>query len=273
MLEKSQSNKNNRDAQPFVKWVGGKRSILNILLENTPKQYNRYIESFLGGGALFFALQPENAYLSDINLRLIITYQAIRDDVEGVIHLLEIHKNNHNKDYFYKAREKLSLVKNPVEIAALFIYLNKTCYNGLYRVNRNGKFNVPIGKYENPAILDVKNLYNVSKVLKKAVIQQGNFSIIQPQKNDFFYIDPPYHQTYTMYNKDGFTDSNQEELANYCKLINANGGYFMVSNTDDDFIRDLYKGFHFKQVMALRSVSSKSYQRKKENELLITNYE
>lgn len=259
-------------ARPFVKWVGGKRSIIDILLKRVPAEYDRYVEPFLGGGALFFALQPDNAFLSDINFRLALTYKAIRDDVETLIKLLKQHQANHNKEYYLESRELLSTETDPTKIAALFIYLNKTCYNGLYRVNKQGKFNVPMGNYKDPAILDEQNLRNVSAVLQPADIRQCTFSQIKPQAKDFFYIDPPYHTTYDKYSGDGFGDDEHRLLANYCHSIEAKGGYFMVSNSDTPFVRELYKGYNIEVVSASRSVSCKSHQRGKENELLIRNY-
>lgn len=259
-------------AKPFVKWVGGKRSIVPILLERVPADYERYVEPFLGGGALYFALRPDDAYLSDINFRLILTYQAIRDDVENLIKLLEEHQAKHSKEYYLLARELLSTETNPTKIAALFIYLNKTCYNGLYRVNRAGKFNVPMGSYKNPQIVDKDNLRRVSAILQHADMQQASFSQIKPKAKDFFYIDPPYHETYAGYSGDGFGDKEHELLANYCHAIDAKGGFFMLSNSDTPFVRELYKGYNIEEVSASRSVSCKANQRGKEYELLIRNY-
>ena len=210
-------------ARPFVKWVGGKRSILNLLITRLPQQYGRYVEPFVGGGALFFTVLPENAYLSDINKNLILTYMAIRDNVDEVIRLLEKHAAAHSKEYYYVARENFGNTTNPIEIAALFIYLNKTCYNGLYRVNSKGKFNVPIGKYENPAILDPVNLHMVAKALQGVTLSQSTFSDIVPQEKDFFYLDPPYHKTYSQYKAGGFNENEHELLGEYCHQIDRVG--------------------------------------------------
>lgn len=259
-------------ARPFLKWVGGKRSIINFLLERMPREYKAYHEPFLGGGALFFAEQPNKAYLSDINFHLIITFTAVRDNVDELIKLLTIHQANHNKAYYLKARVKLFEETEPVKIAALFIYLNKTCFNGLYRVNKAGKFNVPMGAYKNPAILDEPNLRNASQVLQGVEIKQHNFTQLKPKKGDFYYIDPPYHTTYSQYSNDGFGDEEHKRLADYCKTIDGLGGYFMVSNSDTPFVRELYKGYNIEQVSASRSVSCKAHQRGKENELIIRNY-
>lgn len=260
-------------ARPFLKWVGGKRSILPALSERIPKSFNAYHEPFLGGGALFFEIQPRKAFLSDVNFHLIITFQVVRDNVEDLIKALTAHAKNHTKEYFGKAREKLFVEKDPVKLAGLFIYLNKTCYNGLYRVNKTGKFNVPIGSYKNPAILDADNLRNVSKLLQGVNIEQRPFMQTIVNKDDFYYLDPPYHKTYDGYNGGGFADSEHEQLAKLCHKIHAAGGKFMLSNSDTDFVRNLYKSYNIEDVMASRMVSCKGTQRGKENELIIRNYE
>jgi DNA adenine methylase len=260
-------------AKPFVKWVGGKRSIISSLVERMPKSYNRYHESFLGGGALFFEIQPENAYLSDINFHLIIAYQAVRDDLETLIELLGIHNAKHDKTHYLQCRLQLSLETNPTKIAALFIYINKTCFNGLYRVNKAGKYNVPMGAYKNPAILDEVNLRGVSKLLQGVDVEPRPFAQAQPKEGDFFYFDPPYHQTYDQYSNDRFADEQHMALAKLCRQIDAAGGYFMLSNSDTDFVKQLYKGFTMEDVMASRNVSCKSDQRGRQNELLIRNYD
>ena len=144
-------------AKPFVKWAGGKRNLVPILLNHAPQDFRHYHEIFLGGGALFFALNPKNAFLSDINLDLITTYQVIQQQPHALINALTQHKNHHNETYYYRIRKRFAL-DDAVEIAARFIYLNKTCYNGLYRVNNKGEFNVPMGRYDNPLICDEQNI-------------------------------------------------------------------------------------------------------------------
>ncbi len=259
-------------ARPFIKWVGGKRSILAELLKRMPDDFDAYHELFLGGGALYFSLKPKEAYLSDINLHLIVTFKAVRDDVEGLISQLKIHARLHNKEYYLKARKKLFKETNQTKLAALFIYLNKTCFNGLYRVNSSGGFNVPMGDYKEPAILDEENLRNASKVLKAAHIEQHGFSHEEIYKNDFYYLDPPYHETYEGYSSGGFGDKEHTDLAEFCKKIDKKGGYFMLSNSDTPFVRKLYEGYTIETVSASRSVSCKKHQRGKENELIIRNY-
>jgi DNA adenine methylase len=259
-------------ARPFLKWVGGKRSILDELLKRVPAEYDAYHEPFLGGGAFYFALQPKEAYLSDVNFHLVLTFQAVKDDVEAVIRQLKIHERLHNKSYYLKARTKLFKEKDPIKLSALFIYLNKTCFNGLYRVNKGGGFNVPMGDYKNPLIVDEENLRNVSKVLQTASIEQKGFEQTPVHKGDFYYLDPPYHETYDGYNGNGFGDEEHRQLAEFCRKIDQKGGFFMLSNSDTPFVRELYKGYHIEVVSASRMVSCKAHQRGKENELLIRNY-
>lgn len=260
------------DARPFIKWVGGKRSILPLLLERMPIEYGSYHEPFVGGGALYFAIQPKKAFLSDINFPLVITYKIIRDEVKQLINQLKIHEKKHSENYFARARVKFAKEIDAVKIAALFIYLNKACYNGLYRVNKAGRFNVPIGSYEEPTLFEEEVLLNDSRVLKNTLIEQRHFSQIEIIREDFYYLDPPYHQTYDGYNHHGFGDTEHADLAKVCRKIAAAGGYFMLSNSDTPFVRDLYKGFNIEQVAALRTVSCKSNQRGRENELVIRNY-
>lgn len=259
-------------ARPFLKWVGGKRSILPELLKRVPAEYDGYHEPFLGGGALYFALKPSEAYLSDINFHLILTYRAVRDDLDGVIRQLKIHARLHNKEYYNKARTKLFKEKDTTKLAALFIYLNKTCFNGLYRVNKSGGFNVPMGDYKEPSILDEENLKNCSRILQEADIDQQSFMHAKIVKGDFYYIDPPYHETYDGYNGGGFGDDEHKKLAEFCKKIDQKGGFFMLSNSDTPFVRELYKGYTIEVVSASRMVSCKGNQRGKTDELLIRNY-
>lgn len=260
------------NSKPFLKWVGGKRSILPLLLARMPIEFTDYYEPFLGGGALFFASNPCAAHLSDINLFLIVTYQVVRDNVYELIKLLKIHAERHNKEYFIKARKQLAKSINPIEIAALFIYLNKTCFNGLYRVNKNGEFNVPIGSYKNPKIVDEETLRVDSELLKNATIEQKPFSQISIRKGAFYYLDPPYHGTYTGYDNNGFDDNEHIKLFDLCREIDKKGGYFMLSNSNTKFIKKLYKQYHIEEIQANRSVSCVADKRKKEYELIIRNY-
>lgn len=259
-------------SKPFIKWIGGKRSILLELIERLPGKYNGYHEPFLGGGALYFAIRPERAYLSDLNFHLIVTCNAVRGDVDRLIRFLKKHNQNHCKDYYLAQRIQLTKEKDLTKLASIFIYINKTCYNGLYRVNKSGGFNVPMGYYKNPVIVDEVNLMNCSKVLKNAEITRHSFTKEKIYKNHFYYLDPPYHQAYSNYNGNGFIDEEHRILAECCKKINTKGAYFMLSNSDTPFVRELYKKFLIETVSASRFVSCKSNQRGKENELIIRNY-
>lgn len=260
------------EAKPFVKWVGGKRSILPTLLDKVPQEYDRYYEPFLGGAALFFALQPEKAVISDINLNLIRTYQAVQSSVEEVIELLKFYKVHHSKVNYLDVRDSFADTVSASELAAKFIYLNKTCYNGLYRVNKSGKFNVPMGSYENPNIVAEENLRAVSKALRNVVIQHADIKNLGIEANSFYYLDPPYHKTFSSYDKSGFGDEEHKTLAKRCDAIHEIGAKFMLSNSDTPYIRNLYKKYNCETVMAGRMISCKSNQRGKVGELLIRNY-
>ena len=259
-------------AKPFIKWVGGKRSILPQLLARMPKEYGDYVEPFVGGGALFFAVRPKRAFLSDVNLHLVVAYGAVRDNVEDVIGLLKRHEDRHSKAYYLQARRRLAKEVDPAVIASLLIYLNKTGYNGLYRVNGAGEYNVPIGDYVSPNIVDEETLRADSRVLTKASIEQGDFSQVRPRRNAFYYLDPPYHETYDGYSGTGFDDDKHRELAQFCHKIDERGGRFMLSNSDTSLVRALWGKYHVEEIQSTRSVSCKSYSRGKANELVIRNY-
>ncbi len=260
-------------ARPFVKWVGGKRSILPTLKDKMiSKAIVRYYEPFLGGGALFFSINHKATYLSDINFHLITAYQAIRDNVELVIKFLKVHVANHGKDYYLKMRKRLTTERNSEKIASIFIYINKTCFNGLYRVNKAGGFNVPMGSYKNPSILDEKNLINCSKYLRGVKIYQHNFMSLTPEKGSFYYLDPPYHKTYDQYSNERFRDAEHIQLSKFCMQIDKMKGYFMLSNSDTPLIRELYNLYNIETVIASRTISCKANQRGKKKELIIRNY-
>jgi DNA adenine methylase len=185
---------------------------------------------------------------------------------------LNVLSKNHNKANFLKSRELLSSESDNTKIAALMIYLNKTCFNGLYRVNKAGGFNVPMGSYDDPALFDADVLKSDSEALQGVTVTCHPFDHTPVVREDFYYFDPPYHKTYDGYNGAGFGDDKHERLAKLCREINAAKGYFMLSNSDTPFVRELYKGFKIEQVSASRSVSCKGEQRGKENELIIRNY-
>ena len=260
-------------ANPFVKWVGGKRALVPKIVPLLPGKFNTYFEPFVGGGALFFALESRlrYAYLSDINLDLIITYKVIAKETKELIKHLKEHQSQHSKTYYKQIRDKHD-IDNPIAVAARFIYLNKTCYNGLYRVNKKGHFNTPIGTYKNPNICDEGNILNASRVLKKANIEFQSFEKIKPQMKDFVYCDPPYDNTFTGYSNKGFDSNAQEQLRDQCMKWSKLGAYTMVSNSDTEVIRNLYKNFHFHEVSANRNINCNGDGRGKVDELIITNY-
>ncbi len=266
-------------AKPFVKWAGGKRSIINKLKSRLPTQFGGYYEPFVGGGALFFEVAEKltNAYLSDINIDLMLTYQVIKKEPNRLIEFLSEHARKHNKAYYNDIRSQ-HYSEDPIEIAARFVYLNKTCYNGLYRVNKANQFNVPIGNYVNPNIIQESNILACNKVFKAAKIQCKEFHKICPQKNDFVYFDPPYHPiddiSFTNYTEFDFTEDDQRELRDFVIDLHEKGVKVMLSNSNTDFIRELYKSkvFIIDVVIAPRYVSCKAKERSPVEDVLITNY-
>lgn len=267
------------DAAPFVKWAGGKRGIINEIISRLPEKFNNYYEPFLGGGALFFQLYNKltQAYLSDVNIDLLLAFEAIKKDPEKVILRLKKHSEAHGEDYYYSLRSKHNL-EEPLDLAARFIYLNKTCYNGLFRTNNSGEFNVPIGKYTNPQILDKDNIFLCSNALKKALIEVKDFSQIKPTKGDFVYFDPPYHpiqeNSFTKYSKLDFTENDQIRLRNFALHLHKKGVNLMISNSNTSFINDLYKNkiFNVNVINAPRFINSKGDGRKSAEEVIIRNY-
>ncbi|MGC4100790.1 DNA adenine methylase [Ferruginibacter sp.] len=264
-------------AAPFLKWVGGKRSIIKELTGRMPATYNNYFEPFIGGGALFFEIKPTKGHLSDANLDLIITYKVVQKDVEKLIEALKKHQRLHCEEYYYRVRSRHDL-DDPVEVAARMIYLNKTCFNGLWRVNKKGEFNVPMGKYANPGICQEDNLRACSKALKNTIIEYKDYEKIEPKEGDFCYFDPPYHPindtSFTAYSMSDFTEKDQQNLADFCKTLHRNGVKIMLSNSNTEFIRNLYRGniFNINIVNAPRNVNCKPNGRNSVEEVLITNY-
>lgn len=265
-------------AKPFVKWVGGKRSIINEILPRIPTKINDYYEPFVGGGALFFEIynMVNFSHLSDMNIDLVVSYNIIKENVDELIKKLKIHAANHNEEYYYHIRSQQEL-SDPLENSARFIYLMKTCYNGLYRVNKSNEFNTPVGNYKNPTICDEENLRNVAEVLKKADIKYQDFTKINPKKGDFVYFDPPYHPTsqdsFVKYVSSGFTEQDQIRLRDFALELTKKGVNVMLSNSDADFINNIYKkGFKIAKISAPRIVNCKADKRKSVYETLITNY-
>lgn len=269
-----------RIAGPFLKWAGGKNSLLSQFTPLLPPvgSYKRYFEPFLGGGAVFFSLQPEHAYLTDLNHELIEVYRIVRDDVERLIEALHRHYNDH--DYFYRVRAWSPADLSPVERAARFIFLNRTCYNGLYRVNRAGQFNVPFGRYANPTICDEPTLRTASAALQNAHLAELDFerATEHAQQGDLIYFDPPYHplsltSSFTSYTSSGFAAAEQMRLAELFCALDKRGCYLMLSNSTAPLIRRLYDGFHVHEVDARRAINSNGDGRGVIKEYLITNFD
>ncbi len=292
------------ELKPFVKWVGGKGQLIEQLEKHIPtdgeKVLTKYAEPFVGGGALLFNILSKynfkEIYIGDINKELINTYNVIKHNVEELISkLVEMQKifipmnENSRKNYYYNARDRfnsLILSKDTaIEKASLFIFLNKTCFNGLYRVNKKGQFNVPMGAYKNPTICDETNLRNVSEALQNVTIVCGDYSLSKDfiDKDTFVYLDPPYRPIsetagFTAYNADCFDDNEQIRLAKFIDEINLSGAKIMLSNSDpqnvnpeDTFFEELYKAYTINKVDATRAINSKGDSRGKIKELLICN--
>ena len=269
--------------RPFLKWAGGKGRLLPELIARLPERSAAYHEPHIGSGALFFELASRGvlgqAYLSDVNQSLIDTYLAVRDDVEGVISILKKHQKKHDQDYYYLVRAIDPSRLSPAGRAARTIYLNKTCYNGLYRENKKGQFNVPFGRYKNPTICDAANLRNVSRALQGVDIACRGFASVldYAQPGDFVYFDPPYHpvsatSSFTAYDSHGFGEDDQRCLRDVFAELAGRGVHVMLSNSDTPLIRKLYADFQIDRVFASRSINSKSNRRGKIAELIIRNY-
>lgn len=271
---------------PFLKWVGGKRQLMPEIRKILPKGVaNRpYYEPFIGGGALFFDLQPKRAIINDYNEELINVYTVIRDNPNELIEDLKKHKNT--AEYFYEIRaiDRQPLFNNltKIERASRIIYLNKTCYNGLYRVNNAGEFNTPFGKYRNPNIVNEPVIRAVSKYLNSPQIQilNGDYELILRDipTNSFVYLDPPYHPTsessnFTGYVQGGWNEEDQLRLRDICNRLNDNGIEFVLSNSASDFIREIYSDYIIHIVQASRAVNSNPSKRGQVGEFLIRNYE
>jgi DNA adenine methylase len=270
--------------RPFLKWAGGKGQLLQHLLECVERAdtFRRYHEPFVGGGALFFELSrtgrlPKQAFLSDTNGPLIETYLAVRDCVEDVIKLLKEHKARHGEEYFYEVRARVP--DTLPERAARIIYLNRTCFNGLYRENSKGEFNVPFGRYVDPPICDEENLRAASIALGKAQIEQQPFETVldRAKPGDFIYFDPPYHPAsrtsyFTSYDRNGFGEDDQRRLAFVFNELADRGVKVLLSNSMTPLVRSLYEGFTIDEVYANRAVNSRGDRRGKISEALVRNF-
>ena len=274
--------------KPFVKWAGGKRQLIPILNENLPELFGTYYEPFLGGGALLFHIlthrQRQKCSISDLNSDLVLTYTTIRDRIDDLIISLKKHEKNYEKDsksYYYYVREHVP--NDGIEKTSRLLFLNRTCFNGLYRVNNKGKFNVPLGKYSNPNIVNEENLRSVSDILQlsKVSIQCRDFQSVQrcAKKDDLIYFDPPYHpvsktSNFTSYTNKDFTFDDLARLSELCTTLDEKGCKVLLSNSDSKEVSKMFskKPWKINKVRANRSINSNSKKRTGHFELLIKNY-
>ncbi len=268
---------------PFLKWAGGKRQILPELCRYLPDCYRAYYEPFVGAGALLLALQPERAFINDSNSELINCYEAIRDSLEETIAALRIHKND--KDYYYQVRawdrEPDYSNLSSWQRAARILFLNKTCYNGLYRVNSKGQFNVPFGRYKNPRIFDESSLESASRYLNSAAVEISNVDFARATESatagDFVYFDPPYDPvsataSFVGYDAGGFNRDEQRRLKAVCDALTQRGCHVLLSNACTEFILDLYRDYRIVKIAAKRAINSDARKRGKVAEVLVMNY-
>lgn len=264
--------------QPFLKWPGGKRWLISQYFNVFPTQYNRYIEPFLGGGAIFFCLKPKNAILSDINGDLISTYIVMRDHPQELVEYLCKHEKEHSSDYYYTIRA--TEFDDPIESAARFLYLNRACFNGMYRVNKDGKFNVPIGTKTN-FTYDIEQFIDYSNVLKNVDLRQCDFldSISRAGKNDLVFADPPYtvshkQSGFIKYNDHLFTWEDQKRLFEALVLAKERGAIILLTNASHDDIKGMYltQGFFVESVQHHSLISGKADKRRLQEELLISSH-
>ena len=275
----------NKLVMPVVKWVGGKRQLLPTLTPLLPERFTTYCEPFLGGGAMLFWRQPQRAIVNDVNSDLIHMYEAIRDNVENLILELEKHKND--SAHFYEVRdwdrnrEQYDALSS-IEKAARIIYLNKTCYNGLFRVNNAGEFNTPFGNYKNPNIVNAPTLRAVSAYFQKAEIlfscRDYTDVLAEIPRGTFVYLDPPYDPVsdtanFTGYSRGGFCRDDQIHLRECCDDLTQRGIKFMLSNSATDFIKEQYAAYHITVVKAKRAVNSDAAGRGQVDEVVVRNYE
>jgi len=277
----------NAKPKPFVKWVGGKRQLLRQFRElglYPPEDFNpitnTYYEPFVGGGAVFFDLLPKNAELSDLNNELVTTYNVIKNNVDELIKTLQ--KHIYDKEYYLEVRAKKIEDLSDIEVASRFIFLNRTGFNGLYRVNKSGQFNVPFGRYNNPVICDEDNLRRVSDALQDVTITHQDYkNVLKTAKSgDFIYLDPPYYpinatSSFTSYTAEGFLEKEQTELRDTFVKLHKKGCFVMLSNSDTPFINELYSGLDgitINKITAGRAINSKGSGRGKITEVLVTNY-
>lgn len=280
--------KTSTETSPFVKWAGGKTQLLKVITELMPKDYKRYFEPMVGGGALFFKVQPKDFVINDVNTELMSSYTCFRNKsgFDSLIKLLDKHQKSHSEEYYYKIRQMdrdPHYHDEPLYVqAARMIYLNKACFNGLYRVNRSGYFNVPSGKKTQVNCYNLDNLTNIFNYFSKSKMKVLNVdmreAVKEAKKGDFVYFDPPYDtwedkDSFTSYSEDAFGKKDQKRLAELYRELDKRGVYVMLSNHNTKFINELYKGFNIHVVNARRNINSKGDGRGQVEEVIITNYD
>ena len=270
-------NKCDDTVTPILKWAGGKTQLLPEILPRMPKHYAKYMEPFIGGGALFFRLGNENSVIADSNPELINLYNQIANSCDAVIEVLQQYRND--EDMFYEVRAKDWILCDPIEAAARMIYLNHTCFNGLYRLNKKGMFNTPYGRYKNPTICNEERLHAASKILKKSVIVCGDYLDIlntYAEEGDFIFLDPPYvpvseYADFKRYTKEQFYEQDQINLANEVERLVNIGCKVMLTNSNHPFVHDLYKEYKIEIIPTKRNINRQGDKRKGED-VIVTTY-
>ena len=283
---KPRAYKHNVLTQPFLKWAGGKRQLLPAIKEYVPQKCSQYYEPFVGAGAVLFSLQPKKSVINDINRELIDCYRVIKDNPEELLELCQQHRQKNSQEYYYwlrgQDRQDDFKDRSPTERAARIIYLNKTCFNGLFRVNSSGQFNVPYGNYSNPVIADPAVIRSVSAYLNQRDVRilEGDFAkaVATARKGAFIYFDPPYHplsdtSSFTGYSVDGFGEAEQIRLKKLCDKLSQRGCQVLISNSSAAFIKELYSDpdYEIVEVKASRAINAVASKRGRINELLIYN--
>lgn len=266
-----------KKATPVLKWAGGKTQMLNEIIPRIPKKINKYIEPFIGGGALFFNLGYSESIIADSNPELINLYKQLATNCDGIIEVLKEYKND--EDMYYEVRSKDWLKCNPIEAAARTIYLNKTCFNGLYRLNKKGQFNTPFGKYKNPNICNEEKLYAAADILKHTKIICGDYLEIlcnYAEEGDFIFLDPPYmpiseYSDFKRYTKEQFSEQDQVNLANEVQKLHEKGCNILLTNSNHPLIHELYKDYKIDIIQTKRNINSKGNKRTGED-IIVTAY-
>ena len=266
--------------KPFLKWAGGKTRLMSELLSRIPKFYEMYYELFAGSASLFFSLSPQESVLSDVNKDLINTFREVANNPDEIIEYLDRFQNT--ESFYYDIRD-LDRQNDWNEVssvirAARFIYLNKTCFNGLYRVNKKNQFNVPYGKYKKVKFFDKDNLYACSRLLKKSTVICLDYKQVYPMNDSFVYLDPPYvplsaTSSFTAYTSPGFSLKNHKELFEYCEDLDKRGVKWMQSNSSSPIVLDTYKSYNIEMVDVRRNIAAQSENRQVIKEVIIRNYE